>query len=100
MRVASFYIFFGIRQSRDTRLPAASVLSLGYAHFMHTFACKNTILIEQIGNSRTRRPARAVMFDFDGTVALVRAGWMPVMLDMMMETLAPLGSDRTALCAE
>jgi phosphoglycolate phosphatase len=67
---------------------------------MHTFACKNTILIEQIGNSRTRRPARAVMFDFDGTVALVRAGWMPVMLDMMMETLAPLGSDRTALRAE
>lgn len=32
------------------------------------------------------------MFDFDGTVALVRAGWMPVMLDLMMETLAPLSS--------
>ncbi|MES1256773.1 MAG: HAD family hydrolase [Acidobacteriota bacterium] len=43
--------------------------------------------------------ARAVVFDFDGTLALVRAGWMPVMLDMMMETLAPLG-DPVALRAE
>jgi phosphoglycolate phosphatase-like HAD superfamily hydrolase len=34
------------------------------------------------------------MFDFDGTVALVRAGWMPLMLDMMMETLGPLGGQR------
>ena len=33
------------------------------------------------------------MFDFDGTLALVRAGWMPLMLDMMMETLGPLGDD-------
>jgi phosphoglycolate phosphatase-like HAD superfamily hydrolase len=37
------------------------------------------------------------MFDFDGTVALVRAGWMPLMLDMMMETLGPLGPDHQAL---
>jgi phosphoglycolate phosphatase len=40
------------------------------------------------------------MFDFDGTVALVRAGWMPVMLDMMMETLGPLGEDVAAVRAE
>lgn len=40
------------------------------------------------------------MFDFDGTVALVRAGWMPVMLDMMMETLTPLGPDPAAVRAE
>ena len=38
-----------------------------------------------------------VLFDFDGTLALVRAGWMPLMLDMMMETLAPLGVDTGAL---
>ncbi len=34
-----------------------------------------------------------VLFDFDGTLALIRAGWMPLMLDMMMETLAPLAAD-------
>jgi phosphoglycolate phosphatase len=33
------------------------------------------------------------MFDFDGTLALFRAGWMTVMLDMMMETLGSLGPD-------
>jgi phosphoglycolate phosphatase len=57
-------------------------------------------MIEQIRGRALGRPARAVMFDFDGTVALVRAGWMPVMLDMMMQTLGPLGSDQAALRAE
>jgi phosphoglycolate phosphatase len=38
-----------------------------------------------------------VVFDFDGTLALVRAGWMPLMLDMMMETLTALGPDPAAL---
>jgi len=60
-------------------------------------------LIECIGNvsrAAPRPPARAVMFDFDGTVGLVRAGWMPVMLDMMMETLGPLGTDPSALRTE
>jgi phosphoglycolate phosphatase len=57
-------------------------------------------VIERLGypaRYRERLPARAVMFDFDGTVATVRAGWMPLMLDMMMETLTPLGSDAAAL---
>ncbi len=58
-------------------------------------------MIERIrDDSGVRRAARAVMFDFDGTVGLVRAGWMPIMLDMMMETLAPLGADPAALRAE
>ena len=57
-------------------------------------------MIERIGNRLPRPSARAVMFDFDGTVALVRAGWMPIMLDMMMETLGKLGSNHAALRAE
>ena len=40
------------------------------------------------------------MFDFDGTIGMVRAGWMPLMLDMMMETLGALGPDPIALRAE
>jgi len=50
-------------------------------------------LIEQV-RAAIRKPARVVMFDFDGTVGMVRAGWMPLMLDMMMETLGPLGGNR------
>jgi phosphoglycolate phosphatase-like HAD superfamily hydrolase len=41
-----------------------------------------------------------VVFDFDGTIGMVRAGWMPLMLEMMMETLRPLSSDWSALFLE
>ncbi|HVW85525.1 MAG TPA: HAD family hydrolase [Bryobacteraceae bacterium] len=55
-------------------------------------------MIERVRNGAlSRPPARAVMFDFDGTIAMVRAGWMPIMLDMMMETLAPLAGDAASL---
>jgi phosphoglycolate phosphatase len=33
---------------------------------------------------------RAVMFDFDGTLSLVRTGWMEVMIPMMVEILAEI----------
>src|ERR1051326_5227474 len=48
-------------------------------------------LIENLRGRPHGSRARAVMFDFDGTITLIRAGWLPLMLDMMMETLAPLG---------
>ena len=57
---------------------------------------KIRFVIERLRHT-LRLPARAVMFDFDGTLATVRAGWMPLMLDMMMETLTSLGGDPTAL---
>jgi phosphoglycolate phosphatase len=34
--------------------------------------------------------ARVVLFDFDGTLSLVRSGWMDVMVPMMVEFLAEL----------
>ena len=36
--------------------------------------------------------ARVVLFDFDGTLSLIRAGWFDVMVPMMVEELASLGS--------
>jgi phosphoglycolate phosphatase len=38
------------------------------------------------------RNARVVLFDFDGTLSLVRSGWMNVMIPMMVESLAGCGS--------
>jgi phosphoglycolate phosphatase len=35
---------------------------------------------------------RAVLFDFDGTLSLVRSGWMDVMIPMMVEILGELGT--------
>ena len=39
--------------------------------------------------------ARIAIFDFDGTLSLVRTGWMQVMVPMMVEVLAELRSGET-----
>jgi len=38
---------------------------------------------------------RIVLFDFDGTISLVRSGWMQVMVPMMIEVLNELGTGET-----
>lgn len=45
--------------------------------------------IELIDPAGHQRP-RAAVFDFDGTLSLIRGGWTDLMVDMMMETLIPL----------
>ncbi len=42
------------------------------------------------GASATR--ARVALFDFDGTLSLIRAGWVDVMVPMMVDILAGLGT--------
>ena len=50
----------------------------------------------EILNPHVRRgPFRAALFDFDGTLSLIREGWPRVMVGMMVETLRDL---RTAGC--
>jgi phosphoglycolate phosphatase len=45
---------------------------------------------------RTTAPhAKVVLFDFDGTLSLVRTGWMQVMVPMMVEVLAELRTGET-----
>jgi len=39
--------------------------------------------------------AKAAIFDFDGTLSLIRTGWMNVMIPMMVEILADLSSGET-----
>jgi phosphoglycolate phosphatase len=38
------------------------------------------------------RNARVALFDFDGTISLIRSGWVDVMVPMMVEILLKLGS--------
>ena len=40
--------------------------------------------------------ARAALFDFDGTLSLIRSGWLDIMLNMMTGTLAALGTGESA----
>ena len=44
--------------------------------------------IEVIRPGATAAHARVALFDFDGTLSLVRSGWMDVMVPMMVEILA------------
>jgi phosphoglycolate phosphatase len=45
-------------------------------------------MIEPIRPGVTAARARVVLFDFDGTLSLIRAGWVEVMVPMMVEILA------------
>ncbi|HTC32223.1 MAG TPA: HAD family hydrolase [Bryobacteraceae bacterium] len=47
-------------------------------------------MVENITPGVSARNARVVLFDFDGTLSLIRSGWMNVMVPMMVEILADL----------
>jgi phosphoglycolate phosphatase len=47
-------------------------------------------MVEQLRPGASARKARICIFDFDGTISLIRSGWMDVMVPMMVEILAEL----------
>ena len=47
-------------------------------------------MVERLRPGVSAALARFVLFDFDGTVSLIRAGWVDVMVPMMVEVLAEL----------
>ena len=47
-------------------------------------------MIEQIRPGVSAKQARVALFDFDGTLSLIRSGWMEVMVPMMVEILLEL----------
>jgi len=47
-------------------------------------------MIECLRPGASARHARVVLFDFDGTVSLIRSGWLEVMVPMMVELLMDL----------
>jgi phosphoglycolate phosphatase-like HAD superfamily hydrolase len=49
---------------------------------------------EVVNPSVRRGPFRAVLFDFDGTLSLIREGWPAVMVGMMLDRLREQGLDR------
>lgn len=49
-------------------------------------------MIEQLRPGVSARDARVCLFDFDGTVSLIRSGWMDVMVPMMVEILLELNT--------
>jgi phosphoglycolate phosphatase len=51
--------------------------------------------IEIINPNLARGQIRSVLFDFDGTISLIREGWQGVMIPQMVEILQALGTDET-----
>lgn len=49
-------------------------------------------MIEVIHPAVTAANAKAVIFDFDGTLSLIRSGWMDVMVPLCVEQLTGLGT--------
>ncbi len=49
-------------------------------------------VIEIIRSAASAAKAKVVIFDFDGTLSLIRSGWMDVMVPMCVEQLAALDS--------
>ena len=47
-------------------------------------------MVENISPGASAQNARVVLFDFDGTLSLIRSGWMKVMVPMMVEILLDL----------
>jgi phosphoglycolate phosphatase-like HAD superfamily hydrolase len=49
-------------------------------------------MLETIRPGTPAPGAQAALFDFDGTLSLIRSGWLEIMLDMMVKGLAELGA--------
>ncbi len=52
----------------------------------------HTDCLETVNPGASAVGARVALFDFDGTLSLIRAGWVEVMVPMMVEILAGLGT--------
>jgi len=51
--------------------------------------------VEILRERPDRGRVRFAVFDFDGTISLIREGWQGIMIPMMVETLASLGTGET-----
>src|SRR5580704_6123960 len=47
-------------------------------------------MLESIRKRSPAAPAQVALFDFDGTLSLIRSGWIDVMVPMMVEILLDL----------
>jgi phosphoglycolate phosphatase-like HAD superfamily hydrolase len=52
-------------------------------------------MVEHLHPGVSAKAARVCLFDFDGTLSLIRSGWMDVMVPMMVEILAETKSGET-----
>ena len=82
--------------------------TLSHLHLRHYFRPKILMpassTIEIVNAEHPRGPFRAAIFDFDGTLSLLRRNWQAVMIPMMVDILAETGTtesrDELTVCVE
>src|SRR3989442_15177544 len=57
---------------------------------------KYSFMVEHLHPGVSAKHARVCLFDFDGTISLIRSGWMDVMIPMMVGVLLDLKTGETA----
>ncbi len=64
-------------------------------------ACENASVIEIVRESTSPVPPRVAIFDFDGTLSLIRSGWIDIMVPLCVEQLQAIntGESETELRA-
>ena len=67
-----------------------TVTDVGKTHFLPQTS------IEIVREPDLKQPHQFVVFDFDGTLSLVREGWPDVMVPMMVEILQQTGTEETS----
>ena len=55
----------------------------------------NSNTIEKIADSVPQGEYRSVLFDFDGTISLIRQGWREIMIPMLVQELESLETDES-----
>ena len=51
-------------------------------------------MIEHLRPGASAANARVALFDFDGTISVIRSGWMEIMIPMMVEILMDLDKEK------
>jgi phosphoglycolate phosphatase len=75
-------MYLSVIQNTATTLMTTSIPSAGHSSQSH----------EIINANFPRGPFRAAIFDFDGTLSLLRRNWQDVMIPMMVDELAGTGT--------
>ena len=78
------------RPDHWSRFEAARAESRAESPLHKPSTCQNGSLIESLHPEASAARARFVLFDFDGSLSLIRTGWMQVMVPMMVDALAEL----------
>lgn len=93
--------FYAPETWRAVLKTSLTVLYSGPSFFIVVFVKQDSgssmFTLEIVGRVKPERPLRAAIFDFDGTLSLIREGWQQVMIPLFIEATLGRGSSSYAV---